>query len=512
MPAENLSTPPKLGDPGTKLPGVMHLNNANSQEPLTFWSSPLTRSEPGKRLAWIQTSGSYFATEDGEPWTPVGQNDAISWPELNGLFRRADLLSIERHLEWLSSHGVTCLRLMLEYAQVRHRYIERPVGTFVPAMVRLWDDLFRLCEKYGLRILLTPFDTFWHWRHWKHHPYNHRNGGMLDHPSRFLLCGATRAAIKARLEFAIRRWGGSGALFAWDLWNEIHPAQARDSAENFGEFINDLSDFVRSLEVSLYGRSHPQTVSLFGPELGWRPHMPLPDPIFRHPDLDFASVHLYEQGTIDNPRDTVAPAVSMARIVREALGEIRDGRPFLDTEHGPIHTFKDRKITLPEPFDDEYFRHLQWAHLAAGGAGGGMRWPNRRPHALTAGMRKAQMALSRFLPFVDWASFRRVNLNEEVRVSDARIAVAACGDDDQAVVWLLRRDAIRRDGMVERAAQPLSPRLSIPGVAPGVFSITAWNTAEGFVQCVFQACADGRLELTAPPFSADLALAVRRKT
>ena len=68
-------------------------------------------------------------------------------PELKSLFRHADLPSIERHLEWLSSHGVTCLRLMLEYAQVRHRYIERPVGTFVPGMVRLWDDLFRLCEK-----------------------------------------------------------------------------------------------------------------------------------------------------------------------------------------------------------------------------------------------------------------------------------------------------------------------------------------------------------------------------
>ncbi|TIT96391.1 MAG: hypothetical protein E5W39_19160, partial [Mesorhizobium sp.] len=84
----------------------------------------------------------------------------------------------------------------------------------------------------------------------------------------------------------------------------------------------------------------------------------------------------YEEGTIDDPSDTVAPALGMARIVGEALGEIRDGRPFLDSEHGPIHSFKDKKITLPEPFDDEYFRHLQWAHLAAGGAGGGMRWPN----------------------------------------------------------------------------------------------------------------------------------------
>ncbi|WP_292650779.1 hypothetical protein, partial [Mesorhizobium sp.] len=324
-------------------------------------------------LPWIKVAGSYFVTEDGESWTPIGQNDAVSWPELNGLFRRADMAGVEDHLRWLKESGVTCLRLMLEYAQVRHRYFEKPQGRFVPAMVQLWDDLFRLCEKQGLRILLTPFDTFWHWRHWRHHPYNRNNGGVLDHPSRFLVCTDTRRAIKARLEFVVRRWSGSGALFAWDLWNEIHPEQAQGSADGFGAFIHDLSDFVRRLETSLYGRYHPQTVSLFGPELRWRSHMPLPEPIFRHTDLDFASLHLYEEGTIDDPSDTVAPALGMARIVGKALGEIRDGRPFLDSEHGPIHSFKDKKITLPEPFDDEYFRHLQWAHLAAGGAGGGMR-------------------------------------------------------------------------------------------------------------------------------------------
>ena len=60
-----------------------------------------------------------------------------------------------------------------------------------------------------------------------------------------------------------------------------------------------------------YGRSHPITVSAFGPmlhatfrskELGQM----VPDPraneaIYRHPALDFASVHTYAHGTIDSP-------------------------------------------------------------------------------------------------------------------------------------------------------------------------------------------------------------------
>jgi mannan endo-1,4-beta-mannosidase len=164
-----------------------------------------------------------------------------------------------------------------------------------------------------------------------------------------------------------------------------------------GSFIHDLSTQVRKLELQLYGRAHPQTVSLFGPELWWKPELEMRDPIYRHPDLDFASIHIYREGPIDNPKDTVRPARQMADIVAMSLGEIRDQRPFLDTEHGPIHTFKDKHKTLPAAFDDEYFRHMQWAHLASGGVGGGMRWPNRKPHTLTPGMREAQRGLSEFL-------------------------------------------------------------------------------------------------------------------
>lgn len=466
-------------------------------------------------LPWVQIAGPgipYFVTEAGATWTPVGQNDAISWDELAGLFRRRDLATVEAHLRHLVEHGVTCLRLMLEYAQVRHRYIERPVGHFVPAMVRLWDDLFALCEKVGLRILLTPFDTFWMWLHWRHHPYNARNGGPLAHPSRFLLDAAVRTAIKDRLTFAVERWGGSGVLFAWDLWNEIHPAHGEDSVEGFGPFITDLSRHVRALETKLYGRTHPQTVSLFGPELVSRAHLPMAEPIFRHPDLDFASIHIYASGSIDDPRNTVAPAIAMGRIVRESLSQIWDGRPFLDTEHGPIHSFKDRHVTLPEAFDDEYFRHMQWAHLASGGAGGGMRWPNRHPHRLTSGMRRAQRSLAGFLPLIDWTRFRRRNLSAEMGPVPRGMAVFACGDTDQAVIWCLRTNPRARDGRLRRDVPPLTIRLALPGLGTGRYGLMAWDTAAGLVRetQTIEANASGATQIAVPPFVTDVALAVRR--
>ena len=416
--------------------------------------------------------------EDGHSWTPIGANDAVTWPELAGLFRRRDLPGVERHLRGLKANGVTCLRLMLEYVHGEHRYLERPAGAFAPNMVRLWDDFFALLEKVGLHVLLTPFDTFFMWTRWRHHPYNRRNGGPCPSRRKWLTCPATREAIKARLAFASDRWGGSPALFAWDLWNEMHPAHGGDDPAAFDPFISDVGPWLRAREQARYGRAHLQTVSIFGPELA--NHPATCEPIFRHPALDFATTHLYEHGTIDDPKDTVAPAISVGRLVRAAVHETTDGRPVFDSEHGPIHRFKDRKRTLPEQFDDEYFRHIQWAHFASGGAGGGMRWPNRHPHVLTAGMRQAQSALAAFLPLIDWTSFRRRNISETIGLADPAVAAFGCADDRQALVWLLRIDGLAKDGTLADAPTR-EVALTIPGLKGGRYALVQFDTRTGNV-------------------------------
>ena len=488
------------------LKDVKKSSNASEQE-------QQGRQNRTKDLSWIQVApdAPYFVTEEGENWTPVGQNDAITWPDFANAFRRKDLKQVEGHLAWLAANGVTCLRFMLEYAQTENRYFERPAGTFVPNMVHLWDDLFELCRKHGIRILLTPYDTFWMWIRWKHHPYNKQNGGPCSSRSQWLLCANTRKIIKDRLTFATERWGGSGVLFAWDLWNEIHPAHANNQTEAFYGFVKDLSEHLRTTEVRLHGRAHPQTVSLYGPVLDEKPEVA--DVIFRHPNLDFASTHFYDTATINNPKDTVASAIITGRLVREALEHLNKAKPFFDSEHGPIHAFKDRKITFPEPFDDEYFRHMQWAHFASGGAGGGMRWPNRHPHVLTHGMRRAQKSLSGFTNLIDWKRFRRRNLNSEVQTNASNVAVFACADQEQAVVWVLRTDIVRkRGGMVDPAAPPIEVGLKVPGMAEGKYSFTIWNTTDGrpILQEEAENTVQGSLSVVLPAVVTDVALAIRK--
>src|SRR5215203_4058720 len=102
-------------------------------------------------------------SDTGEPWAPIGHNSAITWPDLGSLFRRINVKSVARHLDDLCEHGITCIRVMLEYCRGDHRYLEEPVGRFKRHMVQYWDDLIGMCQRRGLRLLLTPFDTFWMW-------------------------------------------------------------------------------------------------------------------------------------------------------------------------------------------------------------------------------------------------------------------------------------------------------------------------------------------------------------
>jgi mannan endo-1,4-beta-mannosidase len=436
-------------------------------------------------MPWIRVRPGvpYFETENETAWTPVGHNESITWPALGGT---ADQVS--HYFEVLRASGVSCLRLMLEYAEDDAHYFESAVGSFNPRVVRSWDAMFALAEQYGIRFLLTPFDTFWMWKRWDCHPYNARHGGPCEHQRTLLTCPQARAAIKARLAFAIDRWSGSGALFAWDLWNEIHPAFSEEDASWFDDYISDMAAFVRARELSRYGRAHALTVSAFGPMLTdgfWSPELGQTSPderaahaIFRHPALDFATVHTYASHTIDDPADTVAPAIAMGTLTAAALEQITDMRPYFDSEHGPIHTFKDKQRVLPEKFDDEYFRHVQWAHLASGGAGGGMRWPNRSPHQLTPGMHAAQRVLADFAGDIVWSRFRRRNLTARTTVSPGTYAVFCCGDHAQAILWVLRRGPLDADGtLAEEDSAPV--QVTIPGLASGTYEVICWDTATG---------------------------------
>ena len=96
--------------------------------------------------------------------------------------------------------------------------------------------------------------------------------------------------MKRRFAFVVERWGKSGTIFAWDLWNELghdhgvtSEAIGPDLAVRLDGIVSGLSQHVRQMELRLTAGSHLQTVSHFGAE----PKGPLADLIFRHPEPRF---------------------------------------------------------------------------------------------------------------------------------------------------------------------------------------------------------------------------------
>ena len=187
--------------------------------------------------------------------------------------------------------------------------------------------------------------------------------------------------------------------------------------------------------MHLYKKTHPQTISVFAPLLD---KYEMTELTYRHPLLDFASTHFYHKPTIDYPKNAMAAAITSGEMVKSALKATPDGRPFLDSEHGPISYFRKNKRGLPEAFDNQYFQFMQWAHLASGAAGGGMRWPYRHPHTLTHGMRKAQLNMAQFCKLIDWQNFNRENISDLIQLETANVQPFGCGDNHQAVLWIMR--------------------------------------------------------------------------
>ncbi len=260
--------------------------------------------------------------------------------------------------------------------------------------------------------------------------------------------------------------------------------------------------------MRLWGFTRPQTVSVFGaqPSAAYEPL------IFRHPSLDFGTTHIYSEGAIDYPHDTISPAVAMAYWVRHGLARVPAGRPFTDTEHGPIRMFNDHERMLDEGFDDEYERHMMWAHLASGGAGSGMRWPARHPHVITQGMQRALRALARFAELIDWRDFAPLDANEAVSTEACGVIPFACRDEQQAVIWLLRDKPPHQPNGVLPEREPLRDlSLRLHGLAPGPYTVHLWDTLKGESQGRLHSdvdAADGALPVVLPSLGNDLALAV----
>lgn len=520
-----------------------------------YKQAAIPRSPGSMPHVQVAPGGRYFMTEDGKPFLAIGHNDAMPWVTLHSLHREENTGKVEAYIKMLVEHGVTVLRIMLEYSENPDWFFEDREGRPVPDSVLYWDDLIGLCERYGLRLLVQFWDTFFMSRRWDQHPYSAPGSGF-DGPGSFCTSPTAMEAEKRRIRFFINRWGNSPAIFAYDLLNEIHPYWG-GTPEEQSVWVAEIAQFTRQYEMERWGKRHLMTVSLFGAK---------PDPgysnlIWRHPDLDFASTHVYELGLVDDPDNTIDCALVMRDAVRLAFSEITDIRPYTDSESGPIHLFMDLQLQLTEPFEAEYYHNMSWAHLATGGAGSGLRWPFRDPHCLTQGMHEVQRGMSQVVrsTALNWLQFSPRPFEETLRVENHAGSVGSvqepplpvlpfgCSDGRQALVWLLRDSrsvsnewsgamhiAIRPPGSPAELETPASIEsfpataharaisvapadLLMPPLQPGHYVAEFWETYSGektgelhfpVDEAASTPDAQSHIRLSLPSFGSDLAITI----
>ncbi|HEY3268842.1 MAG TPA: hypothetical protein VGM37_18135 [Armatimonadota bacterium] len=475
---------------------VAALVDASGRETLLPPISITVRKGLYGRNARVADDGRAIRFPDGTVAPLIGANEGYTWLGLDALFFRGDTQTARDYITGVRSRGVNVMRIFLETGVPRSALIEDPLGRYAPRAVTFWDRFMAMCERSGMSVILSPWDTFWMNQPWTASPYNAANGGPCRTQRDFITSPAARKWQKARFRWAIDRYGSSSAILAWDLLNEYDIWWNATAAER-NAWVDDMAAFVRSYELKKWGRAHMLTVSASRAE----PEGQIADTVYRHPMFEFATTHLYYWGAVNDPKNAIDPALSFNHGIRYALSQIRDGRPYTDSESGPID-----KWVADESFDNAVHHNESWAHFASGGCGPGMRWPYRGPHILTPGMRQDEQAIAQVSAALEWSRFRPENADARLSVSRPGFIAMGCADASQALIWVAQ-DTRRGPARLEKGLT-----LTMAGVRPGRYDVTCWDAAKGIpLKRAVVAPAGGALKIALPPFRPDVAVTLRRR-
>jgi len=289
-----------------------------------------------------------------------------------------------------------------------------------------------------------------------------------------------RATDDARklMRYAVARWGYSTSVAAWEYFNEMDPGKPTDKF--YAEVGDDLA------RIDPYG--HLRTTSTWAPSAR----------DCRHPQIDVAQEHHYMRPDDDDFRDEVESVVRQSRWLRENS----PNKPALIGEFG----LADAKWGLSEYMKQDrqgvHLHNCLWASALAGNSGTAMFWWWE--------LLDQQDAYRHYKPLAGFlADFHPTGLQPTTATtSESRLRIVGQQTDDHAYLWLSNRQATWWSLVVEQREPSLieSATLTIEGLQPGPYAIVWWDTQEGTpISRQTVSPNEGRLELTAPPFTRDLA-------
>ena len=247
-----------------------------------------------------------FIGTDGRLFVPVGANLAWAEGDCVPYYQGAIAAFAEARLNWMRVWMVHWSSLNLDWIP-EWLGPPAPPGGIDPTVADNWDHLVDAAEERGvyLQIVLQHHGQYTSGANsnWKENPWNAANPrGFLKSPSDFFTDPRARLTTMMKYRYIVARWGWSPAVFAWELFNEVHWVDAIDRDKNeaaVARWHGEMADFIRS--VDMY--RHLLTTSTAN----------VASPIYEK--MDFLQPHLYASNLLAGARSFTPDARKLDRPV-----------------------------------------------------------------------------------------------------------------------------------------------------------------------------------------------------
>lgn len=114
---------------------------------------------------------------------------------------------------------------------------------FNPSAIKKMDRLVNLSDSLGLVMMLTLGEG----------THDQKNGRFATSTPDFFINEKAKAQYRDRLRFIVARWGYSGAIGAWEFFNEIDNVQFRNASnpinqEHIVQWHDEMSAYLKSID------------------------------------------------------------------------------------------------------------------------------------------------------------------------------------------------------------------------------------------------------------------------
>ncbi len=198
----------------------------------------------------------YLRYDNNEPYIPIGHN--VSWWNEDGTSQWKDTFEKMHNVGenwtriWMTHfyQGTT-----LEWRSNKQYYD----GVGILSMPIAWrlDRIVESCEQNGISIQLAlqhhgQFSTTTN-PNWNDNPYNvihaTSDGGFLDDPEEFFTDAEARRITKYKYRYIIARWGYSGAILTWELFNEVQFTNGwRNNQASVVDWHEEMAEYIKSMD------------------------------------------------------------------------------------------------------------------------------------------------------------------------------------------------------------------------------------------------------------------------